>query len=248
MTIAEKLTKDPFQEILDDPSVPFDVRWRIIQEIDRTNEIYFIFRLFMRNWNLHLSKILNDQSAVYKILEIGPGSGTLGLKILDWAMKRKINLQYNLFDSQEEVLNECSKKYSNFPATLKLKASENYLKDYADNSFDVTLSLHVLHHIQPKEIAMDALEQMFRVSRKAVVIMDFQKTQKFLFRFTLLNFILGFSSELISDGVKSMQRAYTLEELTPHLNYLCDKYGFELKTKKFLLHPYWFICAVKKTT
>lgn len=143
MTIAEKLTKDPFQEILDDPSVLFDVRWRIIQEIDRTNEIYFIFLLFMRNWNLHLSKILNDQSAVYKILEIGPGSGTLGLKILDWAMKRKINLQYNLFDSQEEVLNECSKKYSNFPATLKFKASENYLKDYADNSFDVTLSLHV---------------------------------------------------------------------------------------------------------
>lgn len=95
---------------------------------------------------------------------------------------------------------------------------------------------------------MVALEQMFRVSRKAVVVMDFEKTQKFLFRFTLLNFILGFSREINADGLKSMQRAYSLVELTPHLKYLCDKYGFELKTKKFLLHPYWFICAIKKTT
>lgn len=248
MSAIENSLKDPFQEILDDPSVPFDVRWRIIKEIDQSNNVYLIFILFMKNWNLFLSKILTDKSTAYKILEIGPGSGTLGLKILDWAKKRKIVFQYNLFDSQEEVLNACANGYVNYPTTQKLKASENYLKDYADNSFDVTLSLHVLHHIQPKEIALDALEQMLRVSRKAVVVMDFEKTQKFLFRFYLLNFILRFSKELNEDGLKSMQRAYSLKELSPHLNYLCAKYGFELKIKKFLIHPYWFLCAVKKTT
>lgn len=145
------------------------------------------------------------------------------------------------------MLNESIKNFSQFHGVQKLKASENYLKDYADKNFDICLSLQVLHHIQPKINAIDAFEQMLRVSKKAVVIMDFEQQKTFTKFIRFLNFLLGFSKELSEDGVKSMLRAYPIDELLPDFKQLCDKYGYELKIHKFLTHPYWHLAAIKKS-
>lgn len=241
-------TMDPFQEILDDPTIPFSKRWEIIKEIDRTNTWFFIFRVFMYQWNKCFASLLKPKNGPYKVMEIGPGSGSLGLKILNWAQNRNLKFQYHLFDSQEDVLNECYKNYKDFPDTKKIKASNNYFKDFADNSIDICVSLHVIHHIHPKAIVLEAFEQMFRISSTAIFIFDFEKQTKFLFWFRFINILIGSSNDITEDGLKSIMRAYPIKELEPELRALGEKYGFEVKIKKFYLFPYWLIFAYKKTT
>lgn len=239
---------DPFQEILDDPTVPFAKRWGIIKEIDRINTWFFIFKLFMFQWNKCFSFLSSSSNRSFKVLEIGPGSGSLGLRILKWARSKKLNFQYYLFDSQEDVLEECFKVYKDFPETKKIKASSNYLRDFDDQSVDICTSLHVIHHIHPKGVVLEAFQQMFRISSTAIFVLDFEKQTKFLFWFKGINFLIGSSKELVDDGLKSIQRAYSIKELEPELKALSEKYGFELKIKRFLLFPYWLIFACKKIT
>lgn len=94
MSDLKIIEKDPYQELLDDPSVPFPLRWKIILEIDRTNKIYLIFVLFLSMWKKHIAPVFSDKNYTYKILEIGPGSGSLGRKICTWMAEHEIKFEY----------------------------------------------------------------------------------------------------------------------------------------------------------
>jgi len=44
------MQQDPYQEKLDDPDLPFDFRWSLIDEIDQSNHRFRIYKKFIKGF------------------------------------------------------------------------------------------------------------------------------------------------------------------------------------------------------
>jgi len=237
------MNQDPYQETLDDPNLPFSVRWPLIEEINSTNHRFGIYKTFLKDWNGWALNALAGQKK-FSVLEVGSGSGGLSLEIQKWAMKNNLQADINLYDSQADVLEESLKKFDINKPKVHI-ATDKHLKVYPDNAFDFIISLHVIHHIQPIDVAASAIEEMLRVSKFGIFIIDLEN--KFLSvpfaRFW--NKITGVSSELSEDGIKSILRSYNPTSLISSLrpNTIQE---YEITTKRFFFVPYWRISSSKK--
>ena len=81
------MNSDPYAETLDNPDIPFQLRWSLISEIDRTNQRLGVYLLFFKHWNtLIKSKFTSD--ATQSVLEVGSGSGGLSARIQEKAMEK----------------------------------------------------------------------------------------------------------------------------------------------------------------
>ena len=135
-----------------------------------------------------------------------------------------------------------------FPKGSKTKihlATEKYLEAFPDSSFDFIVSLHVIHHIQPQSVALKAIEEMCRIARKGVLILDLEKMSFGATIYRWFDLIVGVSKTLAEDGEKSQRRAYKFSEMQPAMEKIAKKYGFHLKAKKHIIMPYWVFILTK---
>ena len=239
------INNDPYLEVLDDPSLPLIRRLDVLQKLDLVNTKYGVYKNFINGF----SQVLTDSkegSECLSLLEVGSGMGGLTREIAIWGQKNQTSFSFNLYDSQSDIL-EISQRYlktQNVDASTIL-ATPEHLSVFPDNSFDYVVSLHVIHHIQPIETAVAAINEMLRVSRKGIYLVDFHRKFGTVGLFKVWNKFFGLSTDLSEDGIKSMKRAHDPKVLAklmleqPYYN----KFEFEMLTKT--MAPYWEIRAAK---
>ncbi len=113
---------------------------------DHYNQDYEDFNLWIDYWYQYS---LIKETATQKILEIGPGTGTLS------ALMKHKGYQFVTVD------NDSSLKADHIADITKLP--------FPDDSFDVVCAFEVLEHLPFEEFPI-ALTEMARVSRKSVII------------------------------------------------------------------------------
>jgi ubiquinone/menaquinone biosynthesis C-methylase UbiE len=239
------INNDPYLEVLDDPSLPLIRRLDVLQKLDIVNAKYGVYKNFISGF----AQLLNSsQGSVgnVSILEVGSGMGGVTREIAKWGQRNQTRFSFNLYDSQSDIL-EISQRYletHNIEAQ-KILATPEHLSVFPDNSFDYVVSLHVIHHIQPIETAVRAINEMLRVARKGIYLVDFHRKFGTVGLFKVWNKFFGLSTDLSEDGIKSMKRAYDPKLLgrlmlgQPYYN----KFEFEILTKT--MAPYWEIRAVE---
>ncbi|MCB0369120.1 MAG: methyltransferase domain-containing protein [Bdellovibrionales bacterium] len=235
--------KDPLMEVLDDPSVSFEKRIDLLSKLDLLNTRFGIYKKFINNFESVLG-LSGVQSKNISTFEIGSGLGGLSREVYQSAKNKGLDIEVNLFDSQGDVL-QVSQKYLQ---TLGVEnsiflATDEQLKKIPSESFDYVLSLHVIHHIRPEEEAVAAIQEMRRIARRGVFIMDFHRKFGSITFFKIWNLFFGISEDLNSDGIKSMKRAYNPYELIAKINKEDSKFPFHVKGS--LLEPYWYIYCDK---
>ena len=163
-----------------------------------------------------------------KVLEVGGGNGYFS------------NL---LMRTSDLTVVDISKHQLNYnPAKKKVVASV-YELPFEDNSFDVVFSSNLLHHLNDPKMA---LEEMKRVSRNIIIIVEPNRNNPILFIGALLlkhergaiKYSRKFTSSLIKDSGLSIQHhtyigSLVMPNATPTFLLPVLKYGKSLSPASF---------------
>lgn len=201
------------QERLDSSDVTLAERKFILSELDRMNERLGIYKKFLKEFHRHIITHLPSSRPV-RILEVGGGSGGLAAKVLAEMARANIPAEYHIFDIHDDILQwaKDNVRAQGFDISTH-NGGDQYLKIFAERSYDIVISLHVLHHIQPAEILQEMLRDIMRVTNKEFFMVDFDRRYGTVPMMLLLKFLIGINNVLYSDGVKSARRAYTAAEM-----------------------------------
>lgn len=234
--------EDPYQEMLDDPRLPFDLRWTLVSEIDDTNRRFGIYRQFVDSWDALLGP---SDGRPLTVFEVGSGSGGLSREIVRWSRERGVSTEIHLYDAQEDVLRASLAKFDAAAQPQIHVATPEHLAVFPDSAFDYVISLHVLHHIQPFATAVSAMEQMLRVARRGVLVIDLENKPGAIPFARIWNRLTGVSPALSADGIKSLRRAYDPRRLLSALQPAAFREGARLELKRYFMVPYWRLQARK---
>ena len=231
------------QELLDDPSLSFEVRKSLLLELDHVNEKQGIYRNFITHFFKWLEESFPKQKSI-SILEIGGGSGGLAREILR-SCNGKIEIDYHVIDIDKDVLSWAQKIQSELGFKFKTHLSNsNHLEQFKDEQFDVVISLQMIHHLHPYSTVVDFFKQVRRVSKLGFWMVDLERRRfQKLIHFIGNRILTKTSPELSSDGLKSLRRAYTKEELMAAFGMHTS---YSMKTRRLLAAPF-VILSGKKT-
>ena len=150
------------------------------------------------------------------VLDVGCGNG-----FLTFALAKHFKMVANLDFSKEMLqINPCGNKLQGSATDLP----------FADNSFDVVVASHLLHHLVEKD-RLKSLQEMMRVSREMITIIEPNRNNPFMFLFSLL-----MKEERMALGFCRSYMQKLLEQLGLH-SFTCQAEGWVVPNKA----PVWWI-------
>ncbi len=152
----------------------------------------------------------NPSGEKLRILDVGTGSSDLTVEVLREAQKIHNNVSITGLDLQHRFLDLAKKNHGNIDR-LHLVVSDAFQMPFHDNAFDFVISNLVLHHFYNR--ADRLLNEMYRVSSRAVVINDLLRHRVPLLFFKLFAPVITRSHITQYDGEVSLRRAFSLPEL-----------------------------------
>ena len=193
--------RDPYQEMLDDPSLPFEQRWELVDEIDDTNRRFGVYRKLLKEWDAWMGE---ERAERFSLFEVGSGSwlsrepepGVSGVGerlICICTMHRK-------------MLNESLKKSSRDAAPQVHVATPAHLAVYPERSYD--------HRVPARSITSSRSRSPWTRWRRCCVSLTVAsssstwRTNPVRCRLPACgNRLHGVSTDLSSDGIKSLYRS-----------------------------------------
>ncbi len=177
-------------------------------------EISLVNRFAGDNWTLRktlLREIERENQTVFSVLDVGAGSGELLRTIAKFARKqnRKANLSgLELNARSAAAILEESKNF----AEIRAVRGDALNLPFADNSFDYAICSLFTHHFTDENI-VQILDEMTRISRRKIFVIDLHRHRVAYFFYTTLGKIFLHGSLVRQDGALSILRSFKLSEL-----------------------------------
>jgi SAM-dependent methyltransferase len=190
-------------EILDLPDVDPQVVTRSLADVARANALFGGISSAMKEIEEALAEVPRRAT----LLDVGTGLGDIPCRARSFAAEKGIDLTTVGLDSVLELA-----RASRHAVNIALCGDALHLP-FADRSVDIVMCSQVLHHF----IAADAarlLREMDRVARVRVVVSDLRRSWVAAAGLWLVSFPLGFHAVSRHDGVVSVLRGFTREELS----------------------------------
>jgi len=150
------------------------------------------------------------------ILDVGCGNG-----FLTCSLAKHFGLVANLdFSAEMLQINPCANKLQGSATDLP----------FGNNSFNVVVASHLLHHLVEKD-RLKALQEMMRVSSEIIAIIEPNRNNPFMFMFSLL-----MKEERMALGFCRSYMQKLLEDLGLH-SFTCQVEGWVVPNKA----PVWWI-------
>jgi SAM-dependent methyltransferase len=189
-------------EILDDPDVDPDVVTRSLADVVRSNSLFG-----------GLSSAIDELKDAFKdvprkatLLDVGTGLGDIPCRAREVARQNGIDLTTVGLDSALELARASR-------SVLTLAVCGDALRlPFADHSVDIVMCSQVLHHFAGAD-ALKLLREMNRVARVRVIVSDLRRSWIAAAGLWLASFPLRFHAVSRHDGVVSVMRGFTPEEL-----------------------------------
>ena len=190
-------------EILDLPDVDPEVVTRSLGDVARANALFGGISSAMEE----LKAVLGDLPRCATLLDVGTGLGDIPCRARNLAAEKGIDLTTVGLDSAIELA-----RASRRAVSLAVCADALRLP-FADRSIDVVMCSQVLHHFVDAD-AVTLLREMDRVAKVRVVVSDLRRSWIAAAGLWLVSFPLGFHAVSRHDGVVSVLRGFTREELS----------------------------------
>ena len=193
-------------EHLDDPRTDAALRERSLRDVRRANTVLGGAWAVLRE----LRGCLGARGAVATLLDVGTGLADIPDRARRAAARRGIQLTTFGVDSAETLARVAG-------GLLDAGACADARRlPFADASVDVVTCSQVLHHFENADIAV-VLRELSRVARRHVIVADLRRSWLAAGGFWLLAWPLGFHRVTRHDGLTSVLRGFTPDELARHV-------------------------------
>lgn len=189
-------------EYLDAPGVDPRLVRRSLADVALANALFGGTRAVL----LELNDILPELSATSTLLDVGSGVGDIAARAREMARQREVDLSLITIDRAETLAVASRARAGN-----AVRGNATALP-FADRSVDVVMCSQTLHHFDDASAAC-VLRELDRVARVRVIVSDLRRSWLAAAGLWLASFPLGFHPVSRHDGVVSIMRGYTSEEL-----------------------------------
>ena len=193
-------------EHLDDPATDPALRERSLRDVRRANTVLGGAWAVLRE----LRGCLAGRGPVATLLDVGTGLADIPDRARRAAGRRGIQLTTFGVDGAETLA-----RVAGGLLTAGACADARRLP-FADASVDVVTCSQVLHHFEDADIAV-VLRELSRVARRHVIVADLRRSWLAAGGFWLLAWPLGFHRVTLHDGLTSVLRGFTPDELARHV-------------------------------
>lgn len=145
------------------------------------------------------------------LLDIGFGGGDIPIKLATWADNDGFDLQITAIDSDPRAFDYI--RQIERPANVTFLQCELSELDPVHQQFDFIISNHLLHHLETDALN-DMLTRVRKLCRKQVIFNDIKRDDWAYLFFSLLARPVFRSSFITEDGLTSIKRSYTRNELS----------------------------------
>lgn len=189
-------------ELLDAPDVDPAVVTRSLQDVARSNTLFGGRSAAIEE----LRTVLSELPQCASLLDVGTGLGDIPRYAREVAHENGIELHAFGLDAAEELA-----RASRMAVDTAVCADALALP-FANRSIDVVMCSQVLHHFSRAD-AVALLREMDRVARVRVIVSDLRRSRIAAVGLWLASFPLRFHAISRHDGVVSVMRGFTPDEL-----------------------------------
>jgi SAM-dependent methyltransferase len=191
------------REYLDDPTINARVAERSMGDVARSNALLGGARAVLAELD---DLIRNPQSAI-TLLDVGTGLGDIPARVRAEAACRGVTVCTIGLDASETLA-----AVAHDSALPVMRADARRLP-VADRSFDVVLCSQLLHHFRGDD-GVILLRELNRVARRRVIVSDLRRSWLAAAGIWLASWPLRFHPVSRHDGVVSVLRGFTRDELS----------------------------------
>jgi SAM-dependent methyltransferase len=190
---------------LDDPSINARVAEQSMGDVARSNALFGGARAVLAE----LDDLLREAPAQtgFTLLDVGTGLGDIPARVRATAARRGVAILTVGLDASEILT-----LAAHSSALPVMRADARWLP-IADRAFDVVLCSQLLHHFRGDDGAT-LLRELNRVARRRVVISDIRRSWLAVAGIWIASWPLRFHPVSRHDGVVSVLRGFTPDELT----------------------------------
>jgi len=189
-------------ELLDAPSDDEGLVLRTVDDLRRSNIIFSGTRAAVAEIRRHFTRLPETAT----LLDVGTGLGDVPRAAVGAAAARGVRLTTIGLDAGPAIARSASGSVSHAICGSGLALP------FRDHSVDIVMCSQTLHHFRGEEESA-LLREMDRVARVAVVVSDLRRSWIAAAGFWLASFPLRFHAVTRHDGVLSVMRGYTSDEL-----------------------------------
>ena len=189
-------------EYLDVPGVDPRLVRRSLADVALANALFGGTRAVLRE----LDEVLPDLGPTATLLDVGSGVGDIAAQARQLAHERNVELVLVTIDMAETLAVASRARTGN-----GVRGNATALP-FASRSVDVVMCSQTLHHFDDASAAC-VLRELDRVARVRVIISDLRRSWLAAAGLWMASFPLGFHPVSRHDGVLSIMRGYTRDEL-----------------------------------
>lgn len=190
-------------EILDLPDVDPNLVKRSLADVARCNALFGGLSSALEE----IKSALKDLPRCATLLDVGTGLGDIPCRARTLAKENGVELTTFGFDSALELTRASGESVSFAVCGDALRLP------FADRSVDIVMCSQVLHHFAEADAAT-LLREMDRVARIKVIVSDIRRSWIAAAGLWLVSFPLRFHAVSRHDGVVSVLRGFTPDELS----------------------------------
>lgn len=194
-------------ERMDDPNCD-------LKELNNTYRQFHVINSLISQWKkiyrTHIYPVLKQQSKRGSILDIGFGGGDIPVKLAAWAEHDGLSVDITGIETDERAYRFVQTIDYPETVTFQLASSTDLIRE--KRTFDFVISNHLLHHLSGSEFSV-LLDEAIKLSTRKVLFNDIERSDIGYLLFNLLSRPVFRSSFITHDGLASIRRSYTAEEL-----------------------------------
>lgn len=161
----------------------------------------------------HLKGLAEPGPARLTVLDVGTGDGVVLERLARWLLRRGHAVRAVGVDHHPEVVAVANRPRQGRSRLVHLVRADGLRLPLADRSVDVALATLTLHHFAAEQ-AVELVREMARVSRRAVLISDLERSRLHYLGARVLSATLWRGNPVTRhDGPLSVLRSFTPDEL-----------------------------------
>jgi SAM-dependent methyltransferase len=199
---ADPRTRPDGDEILDAPDVDPALARRSLRDVMLANSLMGGMRAVMHE----LESLMPSLPKRATLLDVGTGMGDIPRRAREVAARRGVTLDTVGLEAAEWLA--AAARTSMTAAVV----GDGRVLPFASHSVDVVICSQVLHHFFDHD-AVALLQELNRVARVGVIVSDLLRSDLAVAGLWLFSFVLGFHPVSRHDGIMSIRRGFTPDEL-----------------------------------
>ncbi len=198
-------------ELMDDPALDPAQHRTALRALARINVLSGVKAQLWRA----IAGELGSGASTITLVDIATGSGDVAVGVAQCAARAGVRVDLRLCDISDVALQAATQRATG-AGVAATPMQADVVRDglpLADASVDVAMSSLFLHHLEDDAVVR-VLSEMRRVARRAVVISDLRRSRRGEAAAFVVSRLITRSRIVHVDAVRSVQGAFTIEELS----------------------------------